>query len=192
MNTAVPCYYHLDVEVSSERVGQVRRILAAHLRYWNLDILVEPVCRGVEVLLHTIDEHATDKNTTVEMWWNGQHLITAVSDHERDLPGPHYAPKEGCLAEIAALSDGWGGCATATGKIIWFSRRARLGERAPLVPVGPPPRISEALEMPREVPVPAFAGSVVTDPLVATAPAARAREPQLSVPRRLVRPTPVM
>ncbi|MGX1670875.1 pep a2 [Streptomyces sp. NPDC055400] len=192
MNTAVPCYYHLDVEVSSERVGQVRRILAAHLRYWNLDILVEPVCRGVEVLLHTIDEHATDKNTTVEMWWNGQHLITAVSDHERDLPGPHYAPKEGCLAEIAALSDGWGGCATATGKIIWFSRRARLGERAPLVPAGPPPRISEALEMPRDVPVPAFAGSVVTDPLVATAPAARAREPHLSVPRRVVRPTPVM
>ncbi|WP_329565972.1 pep a2 [Streptomyces sp. NBC_01361] len=192
MNTAVPCYYHLDVEVSSERVGQVRRILAAHLRYWKLDILVDPVCRGVEVLLHTIDEHATDKNTTVEMWWNGQHLITAVSDHERDLPGPHYAPKEGCLAEIAALSDGWGGCATATGKIIWFSRRARLGERAPLLPVGPPPRISEALEMPREVPVPAFAGSVVTDPLVAAAPAARARGPELSVPRRVVRPTPVM
>ncbi|MFB8273690.1 pep a2, partial [Streptomyces sp. NPDC055955] len=111
MNNAVPCYYHLDVEVSSERVSQVRRILAAHLRYWKLDILVDPVCRGVEVLLHTIDEHATDKNTTVEMWWNGQHLITAVSDHERDLPGPHYAP-QGCLAEIAALSDGWGGCAT--------------------------------------------------------------------------------
>ncbi|WP_432182925.1 hypothetical protein, partial [Streptomyces sp. NBC_00063] len=189
MNTAVPCYYHLDVEVSSERVSQVRRILAAHLRYWNLDILVDPVCRGVEVLLHTIDEHAKDKNTDVEMWWNGQHLITAVSDHERDLPGPHYAP-EGCLAEIAALSDGWGGCPTATGKIIWFSRRARLGERAPLLPVGPAPTINEALEMPREVPVPAFAGSAVTDPLVSAAPAARAHGPELSVPRRLVRPTP--
>ncbi|MCX5442131.1 MULTISPECIES: pep a2 [unclassified Streptomyces] len=191
MNTAVPCYYHLDVEVSSERVSQVRRILAAHLRYWKLDILVDPVCRGVEVLLHTIDEHATDKNTDVEMWWNGQHLITAVSDHERDLPGPHYAP-EGCLAEIAALSDGWGGCPTPTGKIIWFSRRARLGERAPLLPVGPAPTINEALEMPREVPVPAFAGSAVTDPLVAAAPAARAHGPELTVPRRLVRPTPAM
>jgi len=184
---AVPCYYHLDVEVSSERVGQVRRILAAHLRYWKLDILVEPVCRGVEVLLHTIDEHATDKNTAVEMWWNGQHLITAVSDNERE-PGPHYAP-QGCLAEIAALSDGWGGCATPTGKIIWFSRRARLGERAPLVPVGPAPTIREALEMPREVPVPAFAGSAVTEPLVAVAPAASAVGTDLSVPRRVVRPT---
>ena len=31
MKTAVPCYYHLDVEVSPERVGQVRRILAARM-----------------------------------------------------------------------------------------------------------------------------------------------------------------
>ena len=46
MKTAVPCYYHLDVEVSPERVGQVRRILAAHLRLWDLETLVEPVCRG--------------------------------------------------------------------------------------------------------------------------------------------------
>ncbi|MEU6659057.1 pep a2 [Streptomyces sp. NPDC046821] len=187
MNTAVPCYYHLDVEVSSERVGQVRRILAAHLRYWKLDILVEPVCRGVEVLLHTIDEHSADKNTTVEMWWNGQHLITAVSDHESELPGVHGEPQS-CFAEIAALSDGWGGCATATGKIIWFSRRARLGERAPLLPVGPEPVIGEALEMPREVRVPAFAGSAQSQPLTAVAPAAHAGGPRVSVPRRVVRP----
>ncbi|MEK0100729.1 hypothetical protein WDA79_19935, partial [Streptomyces sp. A475] len=82
--------------------------------------------------------------------------------------------------------------ATATGKIIWFSRRARLGERAPLGPAGPAPHINEALEMPREVLLPAFAGSAVTEPLVAAAPAARAREPHVSVPRRVVRPAPAM
>ncbi|MCZ9340879.1 pep a2, partial [Streptomyces sp. TRM76130] len=69
MKTAVPCYYHLDVEVSPERVGQVRRILAAHLRFWNLENLVEPVCRGTEMLLRAIDEHASDKNTSIELWW---------------------------------------------------------------------------------------------------------------------------
>lgn len=110
MKAAVPCYYHLDVEVSPERVGQVRRILAAHLRYWNLEFLVESVCRCAEALLHTIEEHAADKNTTIEMWWNGQHLITAVSDNDQDIR-PHNTP-QGCLAQIAALSDGWGCCAT--------------------------------------------------------------------------------
>ncbi|BAC75104.1 MULTISPECIES: hypothetical protein [Streptomyces] len=153
MKTAAPCYYHLDVEVSPERIGHVRRILAAHLRYWNLETLVEPVCHCAEVLLHTIDEHAADKNTTLEMWWNGQHLITAVQDSDQDVR-PHYAPR-GCLTQIAAMSDGWGCCATNTGgKIIWFSRRALAADHAPLVPTAPWPTLREARPVPRALPEP--------------------------------------
>lgn len=163
MKTAVPCYYHLDVEVSPERVGQVGRILAAHLRYWDLENLVEPVRRGAELLLRAIDEHATDKAISIEMWWNGQHLITAVGGDDRELR-PHHDLR-GCLAHIAATSDGWGCCASDTGsKIIWFSQRARSGERVPLVPTGPEPRESEGLQVPREIPVPALAASSVTTP----------------------------
>ncbi|MFD1659280.1 pep a2 [Streptomyces caeni] len=148
MKTAAPCYYHLDVEIRPERIGRIRRILAAHLRYWNLDLLVESVCHCADVLLRTIDEHATDKNATIEMWWNGQHLITAVQDSERDIL-PHSAPS-GCLTQIAALSNGWGCCATDTGgKIIWFSQRARAAERAPLVPVRPAPSLHDARPLPR-------------------------------------------
>ncbi|KPI12334.1 hypothetical protein OK074_8944 [Actinobacteria bacterium OK074] len=147
MKTVVPCYYHLDVEISPERIGQVRRILTAHLRYWDLDVLVEPVCHCADALLRTIDAHAADKNATVEMWWNGRHLITAVQDHDRDLR-PHYAPR-GCLTQIAALSDGWGCCATGSGgKIIWFARRAPALDQAPLTPTGPAPALSTARELP--------------------------------------------
>ncbi|GAA2632093.1 pep a2 [Streptomyces vastus] len=186
MKTVVPCYYHLDVEVSPERVAQVRRILAAHLRYWNLDDLVEPVCHCAEVLLHTIDEHAEDKSTTIEMWWTGRHLITAIADNDADLHPKHAQP--GCLAHIAAVSDGWGCCATGTGgKIIWFSRRARAIERAPLVPIRPAPSLRTARPMPREAPVPALAGSAPTSLLTAATADARARDsegtPTGSVPR---------
>ncbi|MFE0678021.1 pep a2 [Streptomyces sp. NPDC058867] len=154
MNTAVPCYYHLDVEVSPERVGQVRRILAAHLRHWDLENLVEPVCGGAELLLNAIDEHARDKNTSIEMWWNGQHLITAVAGDDRDLRPDQ--DQRGCLGRIAAISDGWGCCATATGaKVIWFSRRARAFERLPLVPLGPAPSLRERRRVPRAAVVPA-------------------------------------
>ncbi|KUM68490.1 pep a2 [Streptomyces sp. ISL-22] len=156
MKTAVPCYYHLDVEVSPERVGQVSRILAAHLRYWDLETLVDPVCRGTEMLLRAIDEHATDKNTSIEMWWNGQHLITAIGDHDRALRPDHEL--RDCLQHLAAMSDGWGCCATETGsKVIWFSQRARAGERAPLVPAAPAPSLRAARPVPREVPVTAIA-----------------------------------
>ncbi|MFE6286394.1 pep a2 [Streptomyces sp. NPDC057877] len=161
MKTAVPCYYHLDVEVSPERVGQVRRILAAHLRYWDLDTLIDPVCRSTELLLTAIDEHATDKNTSIEMWWNGQHLITAIGENDCDLRPDQDL--RACLERIAATSDGWGCCATDTGsKVIWFSQRARAGERVPLVPTAPAPRLRETLQVPRELPVAALAGPAST------------------------------
>ncbi|MET8138633.1 MULTISPECIES: pep a2 [unclassified Streptomyces] len=160
MKAAVPCYYHLDVELSQEKVGQVRRILAAHLRYWNLENLVDSVCHCAEALLRTIEQHAADKNTTIEMWWNGQHLIAAVSDNSQDIR-PHNAP-QGCLAQIAALSDGWGCCATDVGgKIIWFSWRARAAEHAPLEPPVPAPSLREARLTPRYavLPEPALAAA---------------------------------
>ncbi|WP_055568719.1 hypothetical protein [Streptomyces atriruber] len=148
MKSAIPCYYHLDVEVSPERIDQVRRILTAHLRHWGLGILSEPVCHCTGVLLHEIEEHGADKKTVVEMWWNGQHLITAVSDSNRDLPRRHYGP-QGCLTQIAALSDGWGSFPATHGKIIWFSRRVRAPEHAPLTPPTPAPGLREALDLPR-------------------------------------------
>ena len=158
MKTAVPCYYHLDVDVSPDRVGQVRRILAAHLKYWDLETLVEPVCGGTEMLLRAIDEHATDKHTSIELWWNGQHLITAVGGDDRDLRPDQDL--RGCLERIAAMSDGWGCCATDTGsKVIWFSQRARAGERVPLVPTLPEGDLSEMLQVPRELPVAALAAA---------------------------------
>ncbi|MDX3456510.1 pep a2 [Streptomyces sp. ME02-8801-2C] len=156
MKTAEPCYYHLDVEVCPERVGQVGRILAAHLRLWDLEHLVGPVCHGAEALLRAIDEHASDKNAVVEMWWNGQHIITAIGENDT---GPHLDQELGsCLARIAAESDGWGCCATDTGaKVIWFSRRARSCEGVPLIPSPPPPTLPERRRAPR--PLPAFAGT---------------------------------
>ncbi|MEV8022201.1 pep a2 [Streptomyces sp. NPDC086554] len=163
MKTAVPRYYHLEVEISPQTVEQVRRILAAHLRHWGLGVLVEAVSHCAGVLLQAIETHATDKHTVVEMWWNGQHLITAVSDNERDLPHPHYGPK-GYLAQIAALSDGWGNCPATNGKIIWFSHRARSADGAPLAPAPPAPTLRTGRRAPRELPVAALAAPAEGEP----------------------------
>jgi hypothetical protein len=162
MKTAVPCYYHLDVEVGPERVGQVRRILAAHLRLWDLETLVGPVCHSAELLLRAIDEHATDKNTSIEMWWNGQHLISAVGQNDRGVrPDRELRP---CLAWIAALSDGWGCCTTASGStVIWFTQRAPVDESVPRVPTVPAPTLREVRQVPREMPT----AAVLAGPLSA-------------------------
>ena len=187
MKRSIPCYYHLEVEITPERIEQVRRILAAHLRHWGLGTLVEPVSHCAGVLLRAVVEHGTDKNTAVELWWNRHHLITAVSDNERDLPDPHYGPR-GCLAEIAALSDGWGNYPAGDGKIIWFSHRARSAERAPLAPFMPTPGLRTALRVPREAPVAALAAPEPVEPLVAAAPASvHVRRSDGSCPRMVER-----
>ncbi|KND26922.1 MULTISPECIES: pep a2 [Streptomyces] len=157
MKTAVPRYYHLDVEVGPERVGQVGRILAAHLRFWDLEPLAETVCHSAELLLRAIEEHAADKNTSVEMWWNGQHLIAAVGANDREMrPDRELRP---CLTRIAALSDGWGCCSTATGStVIWFTQRAPVDQSVPLVPTVPEPALREVLQVPRATHMALLAG----------------------------------
>jgi hypothetical protein len=162
METAVPRYYHLDVEVSPERVGQVRRILAAHLRFWDLETLAGPVGHSAELLLRAIAEHATDKNTSIEMWWNGQHLIAAVGANDREMrPDRELRP---CLTRIAAISDGWGCCSTATGStVIWFTQRAPVGQSVPLVPTAPEPALREVLQVPRETHVALLAGAIADE-----------------------------
>ncbi|MFF7333798.1 pep a2 [Streptomyces sp. NPDC090306] len=163
MKTAIPRYYHLDVDVSSARTGQVRRILAAHLRLWRLDKLVEPVCRGTTMLLTALEQHtahtghATERTVSIELWWNGHHLITAVGGDDRGLRPDQDL--RACLAGIAAMSDGWGCCASDNGsRIIWFSQRVRADERAPLVPKAPAPSLREGRPTPRAVPVAVLAG----------------------------------
>ncbi|MFD4631600.1 pep a2 [Streptomyces sp. NPDC058284] len=158
MKSATPRYYHLDVETSPEKIDHVARILAAHLRHWGLDHLVEPVSHCTRVLLTAIEEHGTDKEAAVEMCWTGHHLITGVSDKDRELPGPHYGP-QGFLAQIAALSDGWGSCPAAGGKLIWFACRDRMPDHAPLAPAAPAPCVPESLDVPREESMAVLAGS---------------------------------
>lgn len=58
MITETPREYVLDLEATPDRVPQVRRIVAAHLRHWQLDGLIQPVSLGVCELLTNVHLHA--------------------------------------------------------------------------------------------------------------------------------------
>ncbi len=61
---------HCTVELQAlpSRIGQVRRIVSAQLRYWHLDSLIEPAALGVTELLANVHRHAEpDKTCTVEI-----------------------------------------------------------------------------------------------------------------------------
>ncbi|MHC5262600.1 pep a2 [Streptomyces sp. UC4497] len=148
MHQATPSYYHIAVEPAPERVGQVQRIVAAHTRYWGLERLTPSTIRGLGVLLEMAVEGRPDSRIEVETWWNGQHLINAVS-YEAPACGAARGFPQRCSAQLAALSDGWGSCTQEARRIVWFSLRSRAGVREILVPKLPVPDASEALQLPR-------------------------------------------
>lgn len=138
MTVPLDRHYAVELHASPERVPQIRRIVAAHLTYWKLDLHVGPVCRGIDELMANVHRHVGDANRcVVELRWRGRHLTASVEDNGPRLPRLLTAGGGG-LARVAALSDSWGTCATPGGKVIWFTRSVQSPQdifRVPLVPV---------------------------------------------------------
>ncbi|MFG2826229.1 ATP-binding protein [Streptomyces sp. NPDC048434] len=131
-------HYTVELHASAERVPQIRRILTAHLRYWDLELHIPPVCRGVAELLTNVHRHiGPQARCVIELRWTGRHLTASVADEGPRLP-KLLSVAGGGLSTVAALSDSWGTCGTADGKVIWFTRRvqatrkSRLTSRTPL------------------------------------------------------------
>ncbi|WP_328535448.1 ATP-binding protein [Streptomyces sp. NBC_00344] len=136
MITEVHREYVLDLEATPARVPQVRRIVAAHLRHWQLEELIQPVSLGVCELLTNVHRHAgEDKHCTLELRWTGRNLTAAVLDTSPQLPrlrcaSPLVTTGRG-LPMVATLSDSWGTHATADGKVVWFTIRGEAGTGRP-------------------------------------------------------------
>lgn len=149
MITDVHRAYVLDLEATPARVPQVRRIVAAHLRHWQLEELIQPVSLGVCELLTNVHRHAgKDKHCTLELCWTGRNLTAAVLDASSQLPrlrcaSPRVTTGRG-LPMVASLSDSWGIQATADGKVVWFTLRGQAGTSRPRIPLTPTPFVSTA------------------------------------------------
>ncbi|MFI6287849.1 ATP-binding protein [Streptomyces sp. NPDC051018] len=130
MHAQAACRYIMETQASTERIPRIRRIVAAHLRYWKLEPHIAPVCRAVDELMGNVVRHVSgDKTCVVELRWTGRHLIVSVADNDRRMPRmTSSCPTRGGLATVAVLSDSWGTCNTDTGKVIWFSRRVKEAE----------------------------------------------------------------
>ncbi|MFD7320485.1 ATP-binding protein [Streptomyces sp. NPDC059875] len=132
---------HCTVELQAlpSRIGQVRRIVSAHLRYWHLDALIDHAALGVTELLTNVHRHAQpDKRCTVEIELLLDRLTVSVRDHDPRIPGldagagaqrsqdgldvEELATSGRGLAIIEALSESWGIRPHGeTGKVVWFT-----------------------------------------------------------------------
>ncbi|WP_424860385.1 ATP-binding protein [Streptomyces sp. MMS24-I29] len=139
MTVQIDRHYLVEFQVSAERISQVRRIVAAHLRHWSLELHVRPVCRGVEELLTNVHRHVGDRDRcVVELRWSGRHLTVSVADGSTEMPRLLDGGGGG-LGRVMALSDSWGTCRTDEGKVVWFTRYAKEPRTAGTMPTAPLP-----------------------------------------------------
>jgi anti-sigma regulatory factor (Ser/Thr protein kinase) len=126
---------HCAVELQAlpSRIGQVRRIVSAQLRYWHLDPLIDRAALGVTELLTNVHRHAQpDKTCTVEIELLLDRLVVSVHDHDPRLPVAgdisDVATTATCgrgLAMVAAVSESWGVRPEGeSGKVVWFTLSA--------------------------------------------------------------------
>ncbi|MFC8826422.1 ATP-binding protein [Streptomyces sp. NPDC057137] len=117
----------VELQALPSRIRQVRRIVSAQLRYWQLDPLIDQAALGVTELLTNVHRHAQpDKMCTVDIRLLLDRLTVAVHDHDPRLPTIKEAdPLDMCgrgLALIEAVSESWGARAEGdAGKVIWFT-----------------------------------------------------------------------
>ncbi|MGW7434128.1 ATP-binding protein [Streptomyces sp. NPDC054861] len=129
---------HCTVELQAlpSRIGQVRRIVSAHLRYWHLDALIDHAALGVTELLTNVHRHAQpDKTCTVEIELMLERLTVSVHDNDPRMPdfggtpgsrnamtADQFATSGRGLAIIEAVSESWGIRPHGErGKVVWFT-----------------------------------------------------------------------
>lgn len=141
---------HCTVELQAlpSRIGQVRRIVSAQLRYWRLDPLIDRAALGVTELLTNVHLHAQpDKTCTVEMELLLDRLTVSVRDRDPRLPMvddleavDSFATCGRGLAMVAAVSEDWGARPDGeSGKVVWFTLPAPVA--APERSARPPRRL---------------------------------------------------
>lgn len=117
----------VELQALPSRIRQVRRIVSAQLRYWQLDPLIDQAALGVTELLTNVHRHAQpDKMCTVDIKLLLDRLTVSVHDHDPRLPTLKEAdPLDVCgrgLALIEAVSESWGVRTEGeAGKVIWFT-----------------------------------------------------------------------
>lgn len=117
----------MELQALPSRIGQVRRIVSAQLRYWHLDALIDRAALGVTELLSNVHRHAQpDKTCTVEMELLLDRLMVSVRDHDPRLPVVEDADSLATcgrgLAMVAAVSESWGARPDGeSGKVVWFT-----------------------------------------------------------------------
>ncbi|MGA4841223.1 ATP-binding protein [Streptomyces sp. G45] len=122
-------HYQQQLTAEPAQIGRVRRIVAALLRHWGWDEVIDPALLCVTELLANVGSHACSRECDLRLESSPLFVRIVVSDDCKSMPvvrgqDPLAEGGRGMLM-IAATADGWGAVPTATGKSVWAELRSR-------------------------------------------------------------------
>lgn len=121
--------YELHLTAEPRRLTVVRRIVAAHLRHWDLADLVDTTVLGVTELLANVHRHVgPGADCVLRLTCSGGMLRCEVEDGGPELPRLLHPDDEEIsgrgLELVAAFSKEWGAEPAGDGKVVWFALTA--------------------------------------------------------------------
>ena len=115
--------YRQEMTVDPNKLGLVRRIVTAHVRYWGWAPVADAAIMCVTELLSNVSKHADSNECVLLLQSSASGVRIVVSDDSPELPvvrKPDWDSESGrgmfLLNEIA---DAWGADPTGNGKDVW-------------------------------------------------------------------------
>lgn len=131
---AAGCHYQQELTADPKRVGHVRRIVAAFLRYWGWGELVDPAAMCVTELLSNVRRHADPDECVLLLETSDTGVRIVVSDDTPELPvvlEPDWFSDSGRgMFLLSKTADAWGAVPTDEGKDVWVELRPASEEVA--------------------------------------------------------------
>lgn len=179
----------VEFQILPSRTGQVRRIVSALLRYWELDALVEPAAVGVTELMANAHRHVgSDRPCAVEIVLRPDRLTFSVRDQGPAPVRPLDTGGRGPAATVPVGDDR--GAPTrhdGTGKVVWFALPVPASDSSTKAPDGAADGVTDGL--PSREPLPAPEPSPGSEPPHrAPAPAVPAAPASAQAPAEAVAP----
>ncbi|OIJ86417.1 ATP-binding protein [Streptomyces colonosanans] len=117
------CHYEQRLTADPKRIGDVRRIVTAYLRYWGWGELVDPAAMCVTELLSNVSRHANSDECVLHLETSDTGVRIVVSD---DTPTVPVVLEPDCFSDsgrgmflLSETADAWGVVPTDKGKDVW-------------------------------------------------------------------------
>lgn len=122
--------YRQEMTVDPKQLARVRRIVAAHMRYWGWARAVDEAVLCVTELLTNVRKHADSNDCVLLLELSASGMRIVVSDDSPELPvlsEPDWDSENGRgMFLLDSTAHAWGAVPTSSGKDVWVE----LGPKA--------------------------------------------------------------